>query len=356
MEENKDRNKILDLIWQPAFCVRDGMICHVNQAASQLFIEPGQPVAKLLGEDAGEYEQFRDGSLYLTLRLEGLTAAASITRMEDCDIFMVEPEGDQVELRVLALAAMRFREPLSGVNALIDRLLPSEQDADDPHIRKYLGELDRQLFQLQRLVCNMSDAARYATETERKLVCVDICATVAELFGRVEALTCGSGISLRWSCPQEQILTLIDPEKLERAVYNMISNAIRATGKDGVIEAKLLRRGDRMYVSVRDYGVGIPDRIMGSVFTRFRRHPGLEDARDGIGLGLPLICSAATVHGGTVLIDRPEGGGARITMSLAIRQSDGTAFRSNVPRFDYAGEKDHGLLELSDALPTEAYI
>ena len=68
-----------------------------------------------------------------------------------------------------------------------------------------------------------------------------------------------------------------------------------------------------------------------------------------------IIRTAAAHHGGAVLIDQPEGVGTRITMTMSIRQSKQATLRSNVLRVDYAGERDHGLIELSECLPTELY-
>ena len=77
--------------------------------------------------------------------------------------------------------------------------------------------------------------------------------------------------------------------------------------------------------------------------------------RYGIGLGMVLIRSVASVHGGTVLIDQPTGEGTRITMTLQIRQATDSALRSPIMKIDYAGERDHGLIELSESLPAGLY-
>ena len=68
-----------------------------------------------------------------------------------------------------------------------------------------------------------------------------------------------------------------------------------------------------------------------------------------------LIRSAAASHGGAVLIDQPEGSGTRVTLTLAIRQDTSGNVRSPLLRMDYAGERDHGLLELSESLPAELF-
>ena len=56
-----------------------------------------------------------------------------------------------------------------------------------------------------------------------------------------------------------------------------------------------------------------------------------------------------------MLIDQPEGAGTRVTMTIAIRQNTDSMMRSPILRVDYAGERDHGLIELSDCLPAQLY-
>ena len=130
---------------------------------------------------------------------------------------------------------------------------------------------------------------------------------------------------------------------------------MKFTPKGGKISAKLIRRHDRLYLTVQDTGSGIPENQRSNVYTRFLRHPGLDDNRQGIGLGMVLIRSAATAHGGTVLIEHPKDNGLRLTMTLEIRQNRDGTVRSPGLRVDYAGEWDHSLIELSESLPASAY-
>ena len=176
-----------------------------------------------------------------------------------------------------------------------------------------------------------------------------------ELFQSAGSLIRQAGVSLEFRNLPESIYTLVDPEMLERAVYNLLSNALKFTPRDGTIEAVLVRRGKKLYLTVQDSGSGVAPGIRSSIHARYQRQPGLEDSRFGIGLGMVLIRAAAAAHGGTVLMEHPEGKGARITLTLQIRQPSGGNFRSNVMKVDYAGERDHGLIELSDALPASLY-
>ena len=205
-----------------------------------------------------------------------------------------------------------------------------------------------------RLISNMSDAGRYAAAPVSMEV-RNITALLEEIFTKAAALSERSGLHLQYSDIPEAVYTLVNPELLERAVLNVISNAVKFTPAGGTILAKLSRRGKKLCLSIQDSGTGIPEELRSTLFSRYTREPGLEDGRYGIGLGLVIIRSAAAQHGGTVLVDHPQDYGTRITLTLAIRPGSGTTVRSPFLKVDYAGERDHGLLELSDVLPAELY-
>ena len=347
MEEKKDTLGMLDLVIRPGFCVRNNQIVKVNQAAESLFITPGTDIRPLLLTGAEEYAAFTGGCLYLTLSLSSHSCGASVTRVEDMDVFLLEQESDNGELRSMALAARELREPLTNV------MFPLCAAESSPRTAEQVARLNRGLFQILRIIGNMSDAERCAAVSHQETV--DIPALFAEFFEKAETLVSHTGITLTYEGPDQPIYGLADREQLERAVLNILSNAIKFTPKGGTVTAKLTRSGRMLRLSVTDSGSGIAQSVRSSVFSRYLRQPALEDSRYGIGLGMVLIRTAAAHHGGAVLIDQPEGVGTRITMTMSIRQSKQATLRSNVLRVDYAGERDHGLIELSECLPTELY-
>lgn len=347
MEDYKDINCILELMPQPVFCVRNGAILFGNQAARQLYLEPGFPVSELLGDALQDYRDFQGSSMYLQLALPGLSLGACVTRMKDLDIFVTDQEHG--ELQALALAAMKFREPLTEVLLVLNK----DGEGMEPASR---GRMSQRLFQMQRLIFNMSDAARYTTQLSQRTGLMNISAVVGDLLQRISDLTARKGVTLVHSCPDQRIMTELDTEKLERAVYNMVSNALKVTAPGGTIEAKLTCVNRRLHLSVRDYGPGIPSQVMGTLYTRYLRQPSLDQADEGMGLGMTLIRATAVAHGGAVLIDHPDQVGTRVTMTFSIRESKEAILRSNIKTMDYAGEQDHGLVEFADVLPLEAFI
>jgi signal transduction histidine kinase len=355
MDREMNALGMLDLMVSPGFCVKEGKIVKCNASALGLLIREGTEIATMLATGAAEYEEFNRGCLHLMLDVSGVKVGASVTRMDEWDIFILEEESEQAELQAIALAARELREPLTGIMVAADRLFPMTAAQEDPAMREQMARMNRGLYQLLRIVGNMSDAGRYSASPAAQQETVNITAFVQEIFHKARNLTSHAGITLDFENLNHSLYSLADQEKLERAILNILSNAIKFTPAGGKIEAKLTRKGNRLYLTVQDSGEGIPDSIRSNIHRRWQRQPAIEDPRFGIGLGMVLIRSAAASHGGAVLIDHPEGAGTRITMTLAIRQDASGTVRSPLLRPDYAGERDHGLIELADILPAELF-
>ena len=353
MDEQKEILDLLDLMLRPGFCARNGRIIKVNQAAEGYFLSVGMELTSLLQTGAEEYRDYTGGCLYLTLFLGGRSIGASVTRMQNTDIFLLDQETDTRELQSLALAARELREPLSGVMIQAENLSRHVAQEQDSSLQEQTARLNRRLFQMLRIIGNMSDANRYMAASRQELIAVS--EEFDEIFEKAQTLTAHTGIRLFYHGLQEPLFSLADKEQLERAVLNILSNALKFTPKNGTIEASLTRRGQMLRLTVEDSGSGMDETVRANVFHRYLRQLTVEDSRCGVGLGMVLIRSAAANHGGTVLIDHPEGKGTRITMTMAIRPSTGNALRSPGIRVDYAGGHDHMLLELSESLPFSLY-
>lgn len=348
----EDNVNMLELLRCPAFCVRDGHITQVNREAARYCIAEGASIWDMLATGRAEYENFAGGRLCLTLQLEGIPFAADVLQQGDQHLFLLEQETIDAQLQSFALAAQELRGPLTGMMTAVDRLQHSE--ALRAESVRDMAQMNRRLHQMLRLVGNMSDAIRFA-EGHSNAAYADIGALLDEIFQKAACLAEKCQKTLKFTGLCQQVFTLADSQLLERAVYNLISNAMKYSPQGSVIEAKLTKSGSFLRFSITDPGCGIAGGMQGNVFTCYRRQPGLEDPRQGLGLGLLLVRLAAMNHGGTVLIDQPPCGGTRVTMTIAIRQEAQSSVRCPMLRIDYAGERDHALVELSDVLDAALY-
>lgn len=353
MDQLHDALGLLDLLDRPAFCVKDGIIIKTNPAAAGHMIETGIPVLNILQNGQDEYAAFSDGCLYLNLLVADQELGASVTRMQDCHIFCIEQDSDNRELQAMALAAQELRGPLSTVMITAERLFPLTETGSDTGLQA--ARLNRGLLQMLRVIGNMSDAVLYATATPERQSLQDLCSILNEIFEKSMALSQHTGIRLTYEGLPGPIYSLADPEKLERAVLNILSNAYKFTPAGGTVKARLTQRGNKLYLTVVDGGTGADSPLQGNVFSRYTRNASIEDDRFGIGLGMVLIRSAAALHGGTVLLDHPENSGMRLTMSLSIRAPRETQVHSQVRRVDRSGGHDRALVELSRVLPPDLY-
>jgi len=351
MEQLKDINGMLNLIEVPAFCVKGGAVILLNEAAHNCGITEGTKITDLLRTGNREYGEYNGGCLYLDLIMGG----ASVTRVDDYDIFRLEGTEDQVQLQAMALASQDLRQPLTNVMTIADQLFPLTGEDANPALQEHIARINRGLYQMQRIIVNMSDAFRYSKEIIVRKETINICSYINEQFASAGELISHTGMTLAYTPLNESIFCLADTEKLERGIHNILSNALKFAPKNSTIQAKLTRKGNLLYLTVTDSGTGICPSQRQNVFSRYRRQPGVEDGRYGIGLGMVLIRNAAAVHGGTVLLEQSESMGNRLTMTLTIDQSPAKGLHSPILKVDYAGGRDHHLLELSDSLPSELY-
>lgn len=353
MENNKNLILLLELINQPAFCVKDGFVLSANSEAEKCMIHAGMNIADIITQNRNIFDAFHGGELFITITAGGLPYNARIARTEEFDIFTIEQSEEDCQLQALALAAQQLRIPLSNIMALSDRVL-SCTNPDDSNVQQQIGQINRNMLRMQRIITNMSDAGSYKYAITEGKQTVNFTAFFGETIEKVQTISKSAGKELIYSGPNTAIFGLADEEKLGRAIYNLLSNALKFSPAESTVEAKLTSNRNLLSFTVTNKST---DPASDSSFqNRYSRKPAIEDDRFGLGLGMTLISSTACAHGGTVLIDHPTADSTRVTMTIAIIKDDKGLIRSPIFRIgDYAGELDKCLLELSEILPADIY-
>ena len=349
MEEIKQHDSAPMPMLCPAFRVRDGIITAVNDAAAAYGVVQGVQINSVIYSGAQEFSTFSSGRLDLTLSICNRQIGASVVPDGDSLLFVLESDFAQPEHRAFALAAQHLRAPLSEAILHTESITGSL----DTNAQIRLAQINRNLQQIMRIVCNMSDIANY--KSEAKLCSRNVVAIFSEVLEKAQSLLVKAGKQLQYQLPKQPIICNADERMLERAILNLLSNAARFSDGSDIIKAELICKNNRVYFCVENNCNSMPDRSQ-NLFARYLREPAIEEGRSGIGLGLPIVRSVAAVHNGTLLMDQPEEGGIRITMSLSCQNSSTAELRSpiRIP-IDYAGGWDHALMELSEILPPELY-
>ncbi len=353
MESTTQSAALLDLLSGPAFLVRDDKVIQVNSGAQAYHIEPGQSVAGWLGAAQEEYRQFSGGSLYLQLQLPFGSLGAAVSALGEDRLFVLEELHDP-RLQALALAAVELRQPLSGIMALASKAFPAAAKDAPEDTREQLSMINRNLYQLLRIISNMSDADRFAAEGSRELELQDLKDVLTEIFEKAEHFCADAGVPVSAPKLPDCGICAVDADLLERAIFNLLANALKYRSENPVIEITAKRISHKLMLTFRDNGRGFGSIAPGNLCSQYLRRPGLDAGEHGIGLGLVLVRSAAAIHGGTLLF-RQEQGFTEVTLTLSLAPRTESIVRSSLTTIDYAGEFSHGLLEFSELLPPEAY-
>ena len=111
---------------------------------------------------------------------------------------------------------------------------------------------------------------------------------------------------------------LADPDRLERIVVNLVSNALKYSPDDQPVVVSFLERAGRVVVSVADHGEGIPADEVPHLFERYYRSDRTSGQREGIGLGLYITKRLVEAHGGTVQVHSAQGKGTVFSFDLPV--------------------------------------
>ena len=349
MERPNESVKILNMFLHPVFSVKDSIIVDTNRAAEDLDIQIGTNVTKFIKENAEEYASYCGGFLSLTINVSGVSQLATILRSEDRDIFHLLTTDLSAEFRTMSLVSQQFRKPLSEIMAAVEARFPQPEDHDDPQV----AQINRSLYRLLREVSNLSSAQRITAQQAPHLQMHSISAIIRESLESAQGLVAKSGHILNFEIPDRDVESIADSELIERAIFNLISNAVKFAAENTAVSAKLICVGKSLRFMIQNQVDEGTD--LSNLYARFMREPGIEDGRHGIGLGIPLVQYIASVHGGTLLMDQPAENTVRFTMTLPIRQNSDRVLRAPAITFDYLGGHNHALVELSDILSAELY-
>ena len=248
--------------------------------------------------------QFAEGNLSVRIGEEGPRELSDLAVALNA---MAEKLSRIFETRrnLVAWASHDLRAPLAALQGMIEAL---EDGLADPG--QYLPEMRRQIHTLSRLVDDLFELSRIETGT-LTLALMDVSVTelaqqcVRSLLPTAERrgvhLAIDGSVKARARC---------DPDKTERVLLNLLTNALRHTPNDGTIAVRVADAGAAVEVVVEDTGRGVPADALGRVFESFwRADPSRTSETGGAGLGLAIARGLIEAQGGRIWAEnRPEGG------------------------------------------------
>ncbi|MCQ2522524.1 MAG: HAMP domain-containing histidine kinase [Lachnospiraceae bacterium] len=262
-------------------------------------------------------EEYAAGNLHYELSVESgdemgyLAASLSYMASEMA-------KGEDNQKRLVANVSHDFRSPLTSIKgyleAMGDGTIPVEQH--DKYIGVVLKETNR-LITLTNSLLTLNNLNVSGMVLKRKDFDMNqlIYNTVSTFEGRCRE----KKISVRLKLTGEELFVNGDMVRIGQVINNLFDNAVKFSHKDSEITIETTEKKDKLFVSVKDQGIGIPSESIGHVFDRFYKSD-LSRGKDkkGTGLGLSITKEIIRAHGENINVVSTEGVGTEFIFTLPV--------------------------------------
>lgn len=257
-------------------------------------------------------------------------------------------ELDMIKIKFFTNISHEFRTPLTLILTPLERLLKTTTEGDQ---QKQFQMIHRNARRLLNLVNQLLDFRKIEMdEVKFNPSEGDIVTFIREVFNSFSDLSEKKNIHFSFHTPIEELETLFDQDKLEKILFNLLSNAFKFTPENGSVSLRLnvLENSDTrsLQIQVADSGIGIAEDKQEKIFERFFQSDVPKSMlNQGSGIGLSITHEFVKIHGGSITVESAPGKGscftvlipvvrltqevadpAKITASLAVTGTDEYAF------------------------------
>ena len=226
-------------------------------------------------------------------------------------------EVEQTRRLLVATVSHDLRTPLASMRAIVESI--NDGVVSDPaEVRRYMQTLQHETEYLSRLIDDLFELSQMDSGLLKlnfeKASLQDL---ISDTLQSLSAQAQGRHVRLTGQVPDSVPPVVIDPQRLQRVLYNLVQNALRHTPADGTVAILAEDAGEEVRVAIADTGEGIPPEELPRLFDRFHRtDKSRSRAHGGAGLGLTIAKGIVEAHGGRIWVESTPGRGATFTFAL----------------------------------------
>ena len=223
---------------------------------------------------------------------------------------------EEYQSKFIANVSHDIRSPLTSikgyVQAIEDGTIPAEMQ--DKYLKIILFETER-LTDLTRDLLTLSDYDKRKLLLNNELF--DIHEVIKHVASSFEGTCKEKKVSIDLIFATKYLEVYADKSKIQQVLYNLMDNAIKFSHHNSIVTIETTERGDKVSVSVKDDGVGIPRNELNKIWDRFYKSD-VSRGKDkkGTGLGLSIVKDALKAHGENIYVVSTENVGTEFTFSL----------------------------------------
>lgn len=334
---------------EPVLLLSGGQAVYSNEPGQQLLAQPDVPTDLLLAlaEHPGDA---------MEVSLGERAYRVTVSPLEAGELLVLRPlEAPLEKKHPFSNAVYRMRECLSNFSAVqwrMKRVLEEHQLLDG--FSQDLANQSRLIFQMLRLTRQAELTQELDEKTFPREEGFDLAMVCQGMADEATWLADLAGVRFGYASNVDHLAFQGSKSLLTQMLLALVSNGVRAAGKEGTVEMKLHAEHGRCVISVRDSGMGIPEDRMATLFSGDAPEE-VPRPGEGSGLGLYNAQRIVALHGGVLVAQSGQNGGACLVASLPIVPPASVPARNN-PGYDNLGGFSPVLIELSDVLPWQAFV
>jgi PAS domain S-box-containing protein len=292
--------------------------------------ESGQPLSysELPAAKALQGESYTEAVLQYFDRQTGISSWSLVKASPICDerghvqfavnIFSDLTERMELEQRkdtFIGMASHELKTPITSLKGFTQLLKRRIDKQDMQGSSELLVSIENQITRLTKLIDDLLDVAKIeAGNLEYAEEPIELNALILEIVETIYQTNSTHTISIHGTA-QKQVIG--DCDRLGQVFINLITNAIKYSPNAKTVDVSITNAEDEIVVSVRDYGIGIPQEHQSKVFERFYRiYDAKEKTFPGLGMGLYISDEIVKRHGGKIWVESSEGEGSTFFVSL----------------------------------------
>lgn len=235
-------------------------------------------------------------------------------------------ELDMLKVKLFTNISHELRTPISLILSPAESLI---QQKNTPEVHKNLQLIYTNARRLLGLVNQLLDFRKLEKKELRLYITnSDIVSFTREITASFSDIAERKKIDYSFNSTHKEIAVNYDPDKLERILFNLLSNAFKFTGENGNIHVNVNVDNieKQVCIAVKDSGIGIPAPQQAKIFERYFQHNTPEGFKTtGTGIGLAISKEYAKLHGGDIRVESTETGGTCFTIMLPILSTSAKA-------------------------------
>ncbi|EMJ99431.1 MULTISPECIES: ATP-binding protein [unclassified Leptospira] len=258
-------------------------------------------------------------------------------------------ETERIKNEFFANVSHELRTPLSLILAPVESILLDKRSGLSPNNIQMLETVHNNSVRLLQMVNSLLDFSKFeAGKMKVELESTNIGDLIQAILKDFEPSALEKNIRIHHEIPSSDLNVLIDRYLFERIVFNLLSNALKFTPKDGNISVIVTYSEDQLFLSVQDSGIGISEADQRIIFKKFQQAEGSTTRRfGGTGLGLAMVKDFSELLGGSVEVSSKLGLGSKFNVTIPAQKVDPDEKGTSSKIFSHSPQ--YSSLEISNA-------